>query len=96
MTIRFDELIRLIETARNLSEPDDPNGEYIRGQVNLITDFAGLPGDTDNYYDILFAVISHETTIPQFMFELGTRMAWAKNENSDHRLAIKNPEIAGE
>lgn len=31
-------LMTLLDTARDLSEPGEENKEYVRGQVNLITD----------------------------------------------------------
>jgi hypothetical protein len=80
MTRTYDDfnlepLVKLIETARALTEPSEPNGEYIRGQVSLINDYTGLPGEADNYYDILTDVIAHRISVPEFLFLLGGRLA---------------------
>jgi len=50
----------LVQNARSLSEPGEPNAEYVRGQVNLIMDVTGL-GGYDEIYDILTSVITHVT-----------------------------------
>lgn len=50
--------------ARDLTEPGEPNHEYIRGQVNLIMDMFGLNGDySDDNYRELTDVISGVKTI---------------------------------
>jgi hypothetical protein len=53
----------LISAARLLTEPDEPNGEYIRGQAELIMDACGLGGerqDHDEARDTLTAAICGE------------------------------------
>lgn len=55
-------LSRMLHTARNLSEPEEPNAEYIRGQVNLIQDLYGLNGN-DVIYDTLTSAISYEISV---------------------------------
>jgi hypothetical protein len=51
----------MLETASHLSEPGEPNNEYIRGQVNLIEDFFGLAGYDDVYYIIAAAIMGKTT-----------------------------------
>jgi hypothetical protein len=34
-----------LEIARDLTEPGEPNNEYVRGQAELICDLFGLPMD---------------------------------------------------
>lgn len=45
-----------MRVARELTEPGEPNGEYIRGQAELICDLFGLP--MDEYRDEVIAEIS--------------------------------------
>lgn len=54
---------RLLTVARDLTEPGDPNHEYIRGQVNLIMDAADLSSD-DNAYQWFTRVINHREAVP--------------------------------
>ena len=55
-------LARLLYAARQLTEPGEPNAEYIRGQVNLIQDAGGdSPDDHDWLYDEMTRYISHQT-----------------------------------
>lgn len=70
MDVTLESLLRLVETARCLSEPGEPNNEYVRGQVNLINDYAGLPGEADCYYRLLTDVITHKITVEYFMTEI--------------------------
>lgn len=58
---RLRDALRL---ARELTEPGEPNREYIRGQVNLISDLFGFPSDGATY-DLLTSAISHEITVDQ-------------------------------
>ena len=53
----------LLTTARELTEPGEPNNEYIRGQVNLIMDAVGLSGD-DRFYEWFTDVIAHRDDLP--------------------------------
>lgn len=64
-----------LRVARDLTEPDDPNGEYIRGQVNLIVDTFGLyaagsGGVTDECQAIVTSVILREITVEAGLSEL--------------------------
>lgn len=54
-------LANMIMVARDLTEPGEPNTEYIRGQVNLITDMYGLSGN-DEVHDLITSIISHTAT----------------------------------
>lgn len=62
MTIK---LRTALEIARDLTEPGEINNEYVRGQVNLISDLFGLPGD--DYGDLITEAIGHTMTIDQAM-----------------------------
>jgi hypothetical protein len=53
----------LLAVARDLTEPDEPNAEYIRGQVNLIMDAVNLSGD-HRVYEWFTAIISHREELP--------------------------------
>jgi hypothetical protein len=57
-------LVQAITTARRLSEPGEVNEEYVRGQVNLITDLH-LPGFSERYYSLLTAAITHQLDLPE-------------------------------
>jgi hypothetical protein len=85
MSINLTELQRLINTARALNEPLAAGGavsEYVRGQVNLINDYAGLPGGADYYHDLLADVITDKITVAEFMFQLGLLMS-TRGERDD-------------
>jgi hypothetical protein len=76
-------LITLTDTARDLTEPGEPNGEYIRGQANLIADVSGVQFFTDNYGDALTHYIAlgtrgseHEDSRSFWM-----NIMWAEREN---------------
>jgi hypothetical protein len=59
------DLMTMTRAARDLTEPGEPNAEgseYIRGQVNLITDVCGLAGN-DAVYELLTATIAHHLTL---------------------------------
>jgi hypothetical protein len=53
-------LIKALQTARDLTEPGEPNDEYIRGQAELICDLSGLGTD---YKEDVIKVISHQMPI---------------------------------
>jgi hypothetical protein len=53
MTGRAMELILI---AEQLTEPDEPNGEYIRGQAELICDACGL--NMESYRDAIASAIA--------------------------------------
>lgn len=57
------QLTRLLDAARDLTGPDTDsvNSEYVRGQMNLICDLAGLSGD--EYGDLITAVIEHRESM---------------------------------
>jgi hypothetical protein len=65
------DLRRALEAARELTEPDEPNAEYIRGQVNLIMDTFALYTDAlDDAYEIITSVITHGITVDAGLSEL--------------------------
>ncbi len=68
-----DQILAMAEAARALNEPDaaELNAEYVRGQVNLIADMAGLPGVADLYHDLLTDFITHKISAAEFMYQLG-------------------------
>jgi hypothetical protein len=55
-------LIKTLQAARDLTEPGEPNNEYIRGQADLICDLFGLFGEADSKEDVT-KVISHQMPI---------------------------------
>lgn len=67
-------LRRVLEAARDLTEPGEPNAEYIRGQVNLISDsftlIYGRAWESDEVYDILTRAIMHGITVDAALSEL--------------------------
>jgi hypothetical protein len=56
----------MLEAARALTEPSEVNAEYVRGQVNLITDTSGL-GLGEEHYGVLTNIITHRVTIGRGM-----------------------------
>jgi hypothetical protein len=58
--MKLEDLALLLETARNLNEPGEVNGEYVRGQANLICDVSGVPFAGDVISDMVTRYISHE------------------------------------
>jgi hypothetical protein len=52
-----------LTVARELTEPGEPNGEYIRGQAELICDLFGLP--VDEYRDAFIAEIVKGMKLPE-------------------------------
>jgi hypothetical protein len=58
--IDTDLLAQLLNTARDLTEPGAVNSEYVRGQMNLICDVAGLP--SDDYGDLIGGAIAYRVT----------------------------------
>ena len=59
----WQNLEQVLIAARALTEPSEPNAEYIRGQVNLIQDTSGLGLGGESAYDLLTAIISRETAL---------------------------------
>jgi hypothetical protein len=61
-----------LENARLLTEPDEVNTEYVRGQVNLISDAFGLgrDGASDDAYEIITSAITHKITVDAALSEL--------------------------
>lgn len=55
------QFIDLAQTARWLNEPGEINNEYVRGQVNLLADVAGIPDAVDLIGDVLTRYITHQT-----------------------------------
>lgn len=53
-------LTEMLTVARDLNEPGEVNAEYVRGQVNLITDVFGLAGIDWMYDDLTNAVTWRE------------------------------------
>lgn len=51
---------KIIQTARDLSAGAGDNGEYVRGQAELICDLVGL--GTDDWRDAITALITEEVT----------------------------------
>jgi uncharacterized membrane protein len=49
-------LQKLLAAARDLTEPSEPNAEYIRGQANLIADACGLGSDRQDSDDVCEAL----------------------------------------
>lgn len=58
------DVMRLARIARLLTEPGEPNAEYIRGQVNLIMDATGNAGEHE-VYEFLTGYISEGGEAPR-------------------------------
>ena len=56
-------ILRVLLTAgRDLHEAGETNGEYTRGQANLIQDACGLL-PSDAYYEVVTKVLTHEISV---------------------------------
>jgi hypothetical protein len=63
-TLKRENLQVLLNAARNLTEPAEPNPEYVRGQVNLIMDAWGLGlGDSAAAYELVTAAIEGKISV---------------------------------
>lgn len=70
MILNIAQVAALVVVARDLTEKDEPNEEYIRGQVNLLTEAAGLIRDDDRYHELLMKAIKQEVSMESFLISL--------------------------
>jgi hypothetical protein len=64
---RITQLRPLLKIARDLTEPTESNREYIRGQAELICDYAGLHMDQK---ELVMLCISHGKGVSKTISEL--------------------------
>lgn len=65
--MRLTQLRPLLTLARDLTEPSEPNEEYIRGQANLICDYAGIGQE---YNAVVISCIRQEMDVRTAVHEI--------------------------